>query len=37
MYAMITRMEKADALEEKQATETHQMLTVLKFRSWDYG
>lgn len=37
MYAMITSMEKADALEGKQTTEIEQMLTVLMFGSWDYG
>lgn len=35
--AMITSMEKADALEEKQTTEIVQMLTVLMFGPWDYG
>jgi hypothetical protein len=28
---------KADALEERQKTEIYQMLTTLKFGSWDYG
>lgn len=37
MYAMISGMEKADALEERQTTEIQQMLTVLMCGSPGYG